>query len=47
MQKTKRKQRKVEKKGGKLGKNAKKEKEKRNALWITVVIHSDFGVGEQ
>jgi hypothetical protein len=23
------------------------KKKKRKALWITVVIHSDFGVGEQ
>jgi len=30
---------------GKNEKKAKKEK-KRNALWITVVIHSDFGCGE-
>jgi len=47
MQKTKRKQRKVENKGGEVGKKMQKKKRKRNALWITVVIHSDFGVGEQ
>ena len=35
------------KKRGKVGKNTKKEKKTRNALWITVVIHIDFGVGEQ
>jgi hypothetical protein len=23
-----------------------KKKKKRNALWITVVIHNDFGCGE-
>jgi len=28
-------------------KNAKKIKKKRNALCITIVIHSDFGVEEQ
>jgi hypothetical protein len=45
----KKKQRKVEKKKGKLEKKWKmqKKKKKRNALWITVVIHSDFGCGEQ
>jgi hypothetical protein len=38
------------KKKGKLElKNAKKQKKrkKKKALWITVVIHSDLGVGEQ
>jgi hypothetical protein len=24
-----------------------KKKKKRNALWITIVIHNAFGVGEQ
>jgi hypothetical protein len=37
-------------KRGKLGKNTKEKekvkKRKRNALWITVVIHSAFGCGE-
>jgi hypothetical protein len=37
-------------KRGKLGKNTKEKekvkKKKRNALWITVVIHSAFGCGE-
>jgi hypothetical protein len=28
-------------------KKSAKEKKKRNALWITVVIHNDFDVGEQ
>jgi hypothetical protein len=37
---------KKKRKAGKKMKNAKKKK-KRNALWITVVIHSDFGCGEQ
>jgi hypothetical protein len=38
------------KKKGKLElKNAKKQekRKKKKALWITVVIHSDLGVGEQ
>jgi len=37
-------------KRGKVGKKSeKKEKKrkKRNALWITIVIHSALGVGEQ
>jgi hypothetical protein len=34
-------------KKGKVKKNAKyKKKRRRNALWITVVIHSAFGCGE-
>jgi hypothetical protein len=37
-------------KRGKLGKNTKEKekvkKRKKNALWITVVIHSAFGCGE-
>jgi hypothetical protein len=37
-------------KRGKLGKKYKRKgkskKKKRNALWITVVIHSAFGCGE-
>ena len=41
----KKKQIKKEKKGKKI-KSTKKQK-KRNALWITVVIHNDFGVGKQ
>jgi len=28
-------------------KKSAKKKKKRNALWITVVIHNDFDVGEQ
>jgi hypothetical protein len=33
-------------KRGKLKKKCKRKvKKKRNALWITVVIHSDFGCG--
>jgi hypothetical protein len=34
------------KKGKKNEKVQKKKKRKRNALWITIVIHNDFGVGE-
>jgi len=36
----------LEKKVKKKEKSKKKEK-KRNALWITIVIHSALGVGEQ
>ena len=31
----------------KKGKKKKSAKKNRNALWITVVIHSTLGVGEQ
>jgi hypothetical protein len=34
------------KKGKKNKKVQKKKKRKRNALWITVVIHNNFGVGK-
>jgi hypothetical protein len=34
----------LEKKEGKLEKN---EKKREKALWITIVIHSDLGVGKQ
>jgi hypothetical protein len=34
------------KKKGKLKKNTKYKNKKRNALWITVVIHGAFGCGE-
>jgi hypothetical protein len=46
----------VQKKNKKVTKKRKKKKKeeikekvqkKRNALWITIVIHSSFGVGEQ
>ena len=36
---------KIIKKLKKVKKNEKVIKKKRNALWITVVIHSDFGCG--
>jgi hypothetical protein len=29
-----------------MKKNEKVKKKKRNALWITIVIHNAFGVGE-
>jgi hypothetical protein len=35
----------LEKKRGKVGKKNEKKREK--ALWITIVIHSDLGVGKQ
>jgi len=31
----------------KMKKNEKVKKKKRNALWINIVIHNAFGVGEQ
>jgi len=34
------------KKGKKNKKVQKKKKRKRNALWITVVIHNNFGMGK-
>jgi hypothetical protein len=30
-----------------MKKNEKVKKKKRNALWITIVIHNALGVGEQ
>ena len=42
------KKRKKKEKRGKLEKKSeKKDEKKRNALWITIVIHSALGVGEQ
>jgi hypothetical protein len=38
---------KLKKKEKKREKLAKKKKEREESLWITVVIHSDLGVGEQ
>ena len=46
----KRKNRKFEKKNLKTKKKEEKlakKKKKKESLWITVVIHSDLGVGEQ
>jgi hypothetical protein len=41
------KKQKSDKKKEKRGKKKKKYKKKGNALWITIVIHSALGVGEQ
>jgi hypothetical protein len=41
---------KEKRKQGKFGKNKdgkKSKKKKRNALWITIVIHNALGMGEQ
>jgi hypothetical protein len=38
---------KTKKREGKLEKEMQKNTEKEKTLWITVVIHSDLGVGEQ
>jgi hypothetical protein len=43
----KRKRRKVGTKKMKSAKKKVKKEEDRNALWITIVIHSVLGVGEQ
>jgi 3-hydroxyacyl-CoA dehydrogenase len=45
--KKKEKKRKKERESWKKIKKYKKRKKREKALWITVVIHSDLGVGEQ